>query len=300
MSHSNSTKAIFYAFAANLGVAIAKTLAAIWTGSGSLLAEAIHSFADCGNQILLWVGMKRAEKKPTYRHPMGYGRESYVWSMVVAFTLFSIGGLFSVHEGWVRLHEEHALENTNVALIILGVAVLMEIISLRGALNALRQERGTLSLWQWFRSTASSELMVIVGEDIAALVGLFIALIMLGLAVLTGNTAYDALGSILIGGLLILVAVLVGREVHSLLIGEIAESVQEGTRQWLAAQPNVVRVLNVWAINHGNGVMVALKVEFKGELTVAEVVPEINALEKQLKTLYPRVKWVFFELDNQD
>lgn len=300
MSHSNSTKAIFYAFAANLGVAIAKTLAALWTGSGSLLAEAIHSFADCGNQILLWVGMKRAEKQPTYRHPMGYGRESYVWSMVVAFTLFSIGGLFSVHEGWVRLHEEHALENTNVALIILGVAVLMEIISLRGALSALRQERGTLSLWQWFRSTASSELMVIVGEDIAALVGLFIALIMLGLAVLTGNTAYDALGSILIGGLLILVAVLVGREVHSLLIGEIAESVQEGTRQWLATQPNVVRVLNVWAINHGNGVMVALKVEFKGELTVAEVVPEINALEKQLKALYPRVKWVFFELDNQD
>lgn len=300
MSHSNSTKAIFYAFAANFAVALAKTFAALWTGSGSLLAEAIHSYADCGNQILLFIGMKRASKQATFKHPMGFGRESYIWSMVVAFTLFSVGGIFSIYEGWGRFTEEHVLENTNVALIVLGVAVVMEIISLKGALGALQEEKGQRTLWQWFKGTHSSELMVIVGEDIAALLGLVIALVMLGLAVYTGNSAYDAIGSILIGILLVLVAFLVGREVHSLLIGEVAEDEQTGARQFLASQPNVLRVLNLWAINHGNGVMLAVKAEFRPEMSVQAAVQQINALEKDIKLRYPRIKWVFFELDNTD
>lgn len=299
MSHSNSTKAIFYAFSANLGIAIAKTGAAVWTGSGSLLAEAIHSYADCGNQVLLFIGMKRSTKEATQKHPMGFGRESYIWSMVVAFTLFSVGGLFSIYEGWLRFTEPHQVENAGIALVVLLIAVGMESLSLKGALNALEEEKGQQSLWQWFKETPSSELMVVTGEDIAALAGLVIAMLTLGLTMITDNTAYDAIGSMLIGLQLVVVAFLIGREIHSLLIGESDEDIRQQTLQFLEANPNIMRVLNLWAINHGSNVMLAVKVEFDSELKVGVAVAMINALEKQIKLMHPRVKWIFFELDNE-
>jgi cation diffusion facilitator family transporter len=300
MSHDNSSKAIAYAFAANLGIAISKTVAAIWTGSGSLLAEAIHSFADCGNQVLLFVGMRRAVKSATEKHPMGFGRESYIWSMMVAITLFSVGGLFSVYEGFLRLGEHHAVENAEVALVILLIAVVLEFFSLRGALNALAEEKGQRSLWQWFKETHSSELMVVVGEDLAALLGLVIAALMLGLTMLTGNTVYDAVGSILIGVLLVIVAVLIGREVHSLLLGETDAQVRSAVRDYLQQQAEVVQVLNIWAINHGSQVMVAIKAELLADLSVADAVLAINKMEQQIKSAHNRVNWVFFEIDNSD
>jgi cation diffusion facilitator family transporter len=300
MSHDNSSKAIAYAFAANLGIAISKTGAAMWTGSGSLLAEAIHSFADCGNQVLLFVGMRRAVKSATEKHPMGFGRESYIWSMMVAITLFSVGGLFSVYEGFLRLGEHHAVENAEVALVILLIAVVLEFFSLKGALNALAEEKGQRSLWQWFKETHSSELMVVVGEDLAALLGLVIAALMLGLTMLTGNTVYDAVGSILIGVLLVIVAVLIGREVHSLLLGETDAQVRSAVRDYLQQQAEVVQVLNIWAINHGSQVMVAIKAELLADLSVADAVLAINKMEQQIKSAHNRVNWVFFEIDNSD
>lgn len=300
MSHANSTQAILYAFIANLAIAITKIGTALWTGSGSMLAEAIHSFADCGNQVLLFIGMRRSERLATARHPMGFGRESYIWSMMVAITLFSVGGLFSIYEGWERLHETHGLENTEIALGILLVAMVMEFFSLKGAMAAMRQERAGRGLWQWFQETHSSELMVVVGEDLAALLGLVLAAIMLGLAMLTGNAMYDALGSILIGVLLVVVACLVGREVHSLLLGEADTDMREKVTVYLKTQASVLRVLNVWAINHGPSAMLAIKVELNPELQVKQAVELINAWERQLKTLHPRVKWVFFEIDNSD
>ncbi|MEQ1559817.1 MAG: cation diffusion facilitator family transporter [Methyloglobulus sp.] len=300
MSQNNSTKAVLYAFTANLGIALAKTGASMWTGSGSMLAEAIHSYADCGNQVLLLIGMKRSVKEATQKHPMGYERESYIWSMMVAIILFSVGGVFAVHEGWDRYLHPHAIENANIALLVLLVAVGMEGFSLKGALSAMAEERGDQSLWQWFKSTHSSELMVVTGEDIAALLGLVIALTTLGLATLTGNTAYDAIGSILIGFLLILVAALVGKEVHSLLIGESAEDIRSNVQSYLQSQPCVLQVLNIWAINHGNSVMVSIKAELKPEMTVAIAVNEINAMERQIKQNHSRVKWIFFEIDNAD
>lgn len=300
MSHDNSTKAIVYAFAANLGIAISKTGAAIWTGSGSLLAEAIHSFADCGNQILLFIGMKRAERLATDRHPMGYGRESYIWSMMVAVTLFSVGGLFSIYEGWLRIREQHTVENAGVALLILSIAVALEAFSLKGALNALQEERGQRGLWQWFKETHSSELMVVVGEDLAALLGLVIAALMLGLTMLTGNTAYDAVGSMMIGVLLVIVAGLVGREVHSLLLGEADTAIRDDVAALLLQQPEVVRVLNIWAINHGKQVMIAVKAELQADLRVADAAIAINRMEQQIKFNHNRVTWVFFEIDNSD
>lgn len=300
MATNNSTKAVLYAFSANFGIALAKTGAAVWTGSGSMLAEAIHSYADCGNQVLLLIGMKRAVKEATQKHPMGYERESYIWSMMVAFILFSVGGVFAVHEGWDRFLHPHAIENANVALLILLAAVGMEAFSLKGALSAMEEEKGDKSLWQWFKQTHSSELMVVTGEDIAALLGLVIALITLGLAVVTGNTAFDAIGSILIGLLLIVVAGIVGAEVHSLLIGESAEDIRGSVQGYLEAQPCVLRVLNIWAINHGNSVMVSIKAELKPDLMVLNAVNEINAMERQIKQTHSRVKWIFFEIDNDD
>lgn len=300
MSHSNSTKAIIYAFAANLGIAVTKTGAALWTGSGSLVAEAVHSFADCGNQVLLFVGMKRSAKTATQRHPMGYGRESYIWSMMVAITLFSVGGMFSIYEGWERYREPHPVENAEIAMAILLIAVVMEAFSLKGALDAMQAEKGQRSLWQWFRETHSSELMVVIGEDLAALLGLVIAAAMLGLTVLTGNTVYDAVGSILIGVLLVVVALIVGHEVHDLLLGEADSEIRDAVTDYLQQQAAVVRVLNAWAINHGRDVMLASKVELMPDLTVSQAVTLINFLEQGIKINHPRVKWVFFEIDNAD
>ncbi|BCG63347.1 MAG: hypothetical protein methR_P1052 [Methyloprofundus sp.] len=145
MSHSNSLKAVIYAFSANLGIALAKTGAALWTGSGSLLAEAIHSYADSGNQILLLIGMQRADKLPTAKHPMGYAREPYIWSLMVAFTLFSVGGVFSVHEGWQRLAVPQPVENGSIAVLVLLIAVALEWLSLKGTLAALQAEKGERS-----------------------------------------------------------------------------------------------------------------------------------------------------------
>ncbi|CAA9892727.1 Cation diffusion facilitator family transporter [Candidatus Methylobacter favarea] len=300
MSDTSSTTAILYAFAANLGIAAAKTGAAFWTGSGSLLAEAIHSFADCGNQVLLFIGMKRSAKKATRKHPMGFGRESYIWSMMVAFTLFSVGGVFSVYEGWLRYTHPHTVENEGVALIILLIAAGLEYFSLKGALAALQEEKAARSMWQWFKETQSSELIVVTGEDMAALAGLGIALIMLGLTMITGNTAYDAAGSILIGFLLITVAVLVGTEVHSLLLGESADAISDDIQRYLETQPCVLQVLNMWAINHGNNVMVTIKAELQPDMTVLRAVNEINAMERQIRQRHARVKWIFFEIDNAD
>lgn len=300
MSHSNSTSAIIYAFAANLGIALTKSGAAVWTGSGSLLAEAIHSFADCGNQVLLFIGMKRSARAATQRHPMGYGRESYIWSMMVAITLFSVGGLFSIHEGWLRYHEPQAVENAGIALAILAIAVVLEGFSLRAALGAMASERGEGGLWQWFKETQSSELMVVIGEDLAALLGLVIAAAMLGLTMLTGNSLYDAMGSMLIGALLVVVAVLIGREVHSLLLGEADIRISDAVQSYLEKQDCVSRVLNIWAVSHGNQVMLAIKAELLADLSVGEAVELINGMEKQIKIDHPRINWVFFEIDNSD
>jgi cation diffusion facilitator family transporter len=300
MAHAQSHSAIFVAFLANLIIALIKTAAAVWTGSAALQAEAVHSFADCGNQILLFVGLHRANRPATPKHPLGFGRESYIWSMMVAITLFSLGGLFSVYEGWQHLQHPQALENSDIALGILLAAVLIESWSLRGALRELQAERNGLGLWQWFRQTHSSELLVVVGEDIAALAGLALALLMLGLTAWTGNPVFDAAGSIGIGLMLIGVALLVGREVHSLLLGETHAEIQNAVQDFLNAQPGVLRVFNVWAVNHGRSVLLAIKAELDPGWSVAQATSVINVFEQQIKITHPSVQWIFFEIDNTD
>src|SRR3954470_14998453 len=208
--HGSSAKAILYAFIANLGIALAKLGAAIYTHSGSMLAESIHSFADCGNQVLLFLGLRQSQRPPDAKHPLGYGKITYFWSFVVALLLFSMGGLFSIYEGWHKLHGEvAALNKPWIALLVLGVSIGLEFGSLLGCLREIKKLRKERSLGYWLRNTRNAELVVVLGEDVAALVGLALAFAFVGLATLTGNMIFDAIGSIAIGVVLVCVSIFV-------------------------------------------------------------------------------------------
>ena len=221
MSHQDaSKKSILFALLANLGIAITKTVAAIITGSGSMLAESIHSYADCGNQGLLFLGLKAMKKEPDAGHPLGHGKEIFFWSFVVALILFSMGGLFSIYEGIHKITAHEGLKRPMIAIVVLSVSMVMEAFSLYGCMTQINKIRHNISLWNWVKSTTKSELIVVLGEDIAALLGLTFALIAVVLATVTGNPVFDALGSIGIGVLLILVSIFLAIKVKSLLIGQ--------------------------------------------------------------------------------
>jgi len=294
----SSTKAIMMAFIANSGIAIAKTAGALHTGSGSMMAEAIHSFADCINQVLLFVGIKRSEKKPDAKHPMGYARESYFWSMIVAMMLFFLGGAFAIYEGAHRLMHPGSLESPEIGLAILAFGVLLEGWSLRGAIQATKEKRGDKSLWQWFKDTHQSELMVIVGEDFAAIAGLSLAFVMLGLSMWTGDLMYDALGSILIGVLLVVVSFFVAREIHSLTVGEAAVEVRDNVKTHLDSLTFIDEVFDIIATHHGSEVMVAIKAKPESNMNSDVLIELINQAENDIKKNNPTVKWLFFEVDN--
>jgi cation diffusion facilitator family transporter len=207
-----SAKAILFALLANFGIAIAKTWGAWFTGSGSMLAEAIHSYADTGNQVLLFLGLSQSQRPADARHPLGYGKLSYFWAFIVAIMLFSLGGIFSIYEGIHKLQQPEPLQQIWVGLLILAVAIVLESLSLWGALGQIRRIRATKSLRDWLRTTRNAELVVVLGEDIAALAGLVLAFVFLGGSGLTGDPFYDALGSISIGIVLIVVSVFVASE----------------------------------------------------------------------------------------
>jgi cation diffusion facilitator family transporter len=304
MSHGSegSTKAIFYALGANFGIAIAKFGAASWTGSGSMLAEAIHSTADCANQLLLLLGMKEAKRPETPDHPLGYHRVTYFWSMVVALLLFFMGGAFSVYEGVERLLHPQPMEQAGLAMAVLGVAVILESLSLAGALKEIRRGSGGKSFLRWFRETRQSELMVVAGEDIAALAGLALAFLAVAATVLTGNPVWDALGSISVGAVLMLVAVAVMVEVKSLIVGEsVAPETRAEIEGFIAAQPEVERVLNVITLAWGDKMVIAVKARMAAmaEISGAEMVARINAVEARVQERFPQARWVFFEPDER-
>ena len=300
-AQADSLKSIYFALGANFAIALAKTMGAVFTGSASMLAEAIHSFADCGNQALLIWGLKEAKRSASVDHPLGYGRAIYFWSFIVALMLFSMGGLFSIYEGVHKLHDTEPMKYAGVAVGILSFGVLAESVSLWGALREINKERGELSLWRWFRSSRQSELIVIFGEDMAALGGLMLALGFIGLAMLTGNPMWDALGSICIGVLLVLVAVLVGVEVKALLVGQSAEpQVLARLREHLEAQPQVAQVYNLITQQLGSEIMVAVKARLQPLGSDVSLIEAINTVERGLRAAFPQVRWVFFEPDLRD
>lgn len=298
---ANSLKSIFYALGANAAIAVAKTTGAAFTGSASMLAEAIHSFADCGNQALLIWGLKEARQKASAEHPLGHGRAIYFWSFIVALMLFSMGGLFSIYEGAHKLQGHEPVRYAWVAVAILSFSIVAEGLSLWGALREIDKERGELNLWRWFRSSRQSELLVIFGEDLAALGGLVVALCFVGLSMWTGNPMWDAVGSICIGVLLVAVAVLVGVEVKALLVGQsAAPDVQAAMRSHLEAQPQVAKIFSLITQQLGSEVMVAVKAHMRPTGSDVALIEAINATEKSLRAAFPQIRWCFFEPDLRD
>ena len=300
-SHNSTARAIFYAFIANFGIAIAKTWAAMFTGSGSMLAEAIHSYADTGNQMLLYLGLTQARKPPDKEHPLGYGKLSYFWSFVVAILLFSLGGLFSIYEGVHKLQHPGELRQLWVAVLVLVFAILLEGGSLLGALREIRKLRGERPFLQWLKHTRNSELVVVLGEDIGAQLGLILALMFLMLAGYTGNPMYDALGSICIGTILIVISIFIAWRIRSLLVGRSADpDIQVAIDDIISEQEEIEFVFNTITMQFGPDTMLAAKIKLRDDMTINAAVASINLLERELKRRVPNLKWCFIEPDVVD
>ena len=295
---ADTVKAVLFALGANFAIAVTKYIAAAITGSGSMLAEAVHSTADCGNQLLLLLGLKRSKRLPTADYPLGFGKETYFWSFMVAMMLFSVGGMFSIYEGWHKLHTPEELKYPLLALGVLAFGIGAESFSMWGALREVNKSRGDQNLWSWFRTSRNAELVVIVGEDLAALLGLAFAFIAVLATWMTGNPLYDAAGGIAIGVLLVVVAVAVAIEVKALLIGQGVEApVRAEMMRFLEGQPEIERVIELLTLHMGGDVMVAVKAKMRPQGNLEAFVDKINEIEAAFKQRFPQTQWIFFEPD---
>ncbi len=295
-----SRKAIFAAFFANLGIAISKFIGFLITGSASLLAETIHSAADTGNQMLLFLGGQRARKSATPEHPFGYGRERYFWAFAVALVLFSMGGMFALYEGIQKFRDPHDVESLGVAIGILLVAIVLESFSLRTAVkesNHVRQP-GT-SWWRFIRGTKQPELPVVLLEDIGALIGLFFALGGVLLAHSTGDARWDAVGSISIGLLLIVIAIVLVVEMKSLLIGESASAeMRRAIIDAIESSAHVDQLIHIRTEHIGpDEILVGAKIEFDSALSADRLVAAINATEDAIRASAPAATVIYLEPD---
>jgi len=300
-SHSSTARAILYAFVANFGIAIAKTWAAWLTGSGSMLAEAIHSYADTGNQVLLYLGLKQSQRPPDAEHPLGYGKLSYFWSFIVAILLFTLGGMFSIYEGFHKFNHPEELSKVWVAIIVLVLAILLEGGSLLGCLREIKNVRGERPFREWLKHTRNSELVVVLGEDIGAQLGLFLALGFLIAALVTGNPVYDAMGSMCIGVILLVISAFIAWRIKALLVGRSADpEIQEAINEVIDEQDSIVQVFNTITIQYGPDTMLAAKIKLKDGITIGAAVQDINELERKLKARIPNLKWLFVEPDVTD
>jgi cation diffusion facilitator family transporter len=244
------------------------------------------------------MGMRRAKRAPTTEYPLGFGKEIYFWSFIVAIMLFSVGGLVSIYEGWHKLSETEDLNRPFIAIAVLVFSIAAETVSLRGALHEAAKIRAGRNLWRWFRESRNAELVVIVGEDLAALLGLAIALVAVLATWITGNPMYDAAGSIAIGVLLVVVAALVGRETMAMLVGQGVETqVRADMLAFFAAEPQIERVIDLLTLHMGADVMVAVKAKMRPQGNLDALVDEINRIEAAFKQRFPQVQWTFFEPD---
>jgi cation diffusion facilitator family transporter len=299
--HANSLRAILLALGANFAIFLSKLVAALLTGSSAMLAEAVHSLADCGNQGLLLLGMRQADRPPSEEYPLGWGRALYFWSFLVAMLLFSVGGMFSIYEGIHKLSNPEPLRWPWLAIGVLGFGVVAESFSMHGCLKEVNKVREGRSLWRWFHETRSSELLVIFGEDLAALFGLSVALVAVLATMITGNHLYDAIGTIVIGVLLVVVAVAVAIEVKALLIGQGVEpKKREALIAFINARPEVDVVLNLITLQMGPDVMVAVKARMAPAPDQSALIEAINSVERAMKAQFTDIRWSFFEPDVSD
>ncbi len=299
MSAGGGQGAILAALAANLSIAVAKFVAFAFTGSSAMLAEGVHSVADSGNQGLLLLGQKRASRAADDEHPFGHGRDRYFYSFVVALVLFSVGGLFSLYEGYHKLHDPEELTTAGVAIGVLLFAIVAESFSFRTAIRESRPEKGDGSWWAFIRRSRSPELPVVLLEDFAALIGLTLALTGVGLAVLTGDPVWDAIGTLGIGALLLIVAIILAIEMKGLLIGESAtkESV-ELIRGALADGTAITRVIHLKTMHLGpEELLVGAKIAVAPGLDISAVARAIDAAEKRVREVEPQARVIYLEPD---
>ncbi|UCH30410.1 MAG: cation transporter [Myxococcales bacterium] len=300
---SGSTKAILAAMFANLGIAIAKFAAYVFTSSSSMLAESIHSVADTSNQALLLLGGHRARKHATAEHPFGYGRERYFWSFVVALVLFTLGGLFAIYEGWHKLGEEgHGVSNAGWAIGVLALGIVLEGASFRTAVKESRPLKGPASWWEFIRHSRTPELPVVLLEDLGALMGLVLALVGVSAATITGDSRWDAYGTIAIGVLLVIIATVLVFEMKSLLIGESArEPIRRKIVEAIEGTEGMGVVLDLRTQHVGpDQLLVGAEVELDPGLDTDEVAAAIDCAEARIREAVPIAEMIYIEPEIPD
>jgi len=293
---------IFRALGANFTIAVAKGVGAFLTGSGAMLAETLHSLSDCVNQVLLLVGLKQAKRPPDARYPLGQGRNLYFWSFMVAMLLFLGGGAYAIYEGLHKIKHPQRLDEPLIAVGILAFSLAIEGWAMAGAYKAVRERKGKRTLIQYLKETKDSDLVVIFGEDGAAVLGLTLALIAVLISMATGDPLWDAVGTLGIGVVLIGVAIFLAKEVKSLLLGESADpALLEVIEAAAKEDPRILKVLRTLTVQQGPGeIVVACKLQFAEDLTTKGIVETINQFELRLHDKCPEVRWSFVEPDDAD
>ena len=293
------TSHIVQSLLVNVAIAVAKTFAAAVTGSGALLAEAIHSTADCSNQVLLLVGMRQASKPPSREYPLGRGREVYFWSFLVALLLFSMGGMFSIYEGVHKFVAPEPVERFWVGLGILLFSICLEGGATISNVREVNRRRKARSFFGYLKATKDSDLIVVLGENSAAVVGLTLAMIALGTSYVTGDSRWDAAGSVAIGLVLVVVAIFLAIEIKSLLLGERAdEEIEQAVRSLVRPDGPITEILSLITLQQGPGeVVLATKVRIAGSLQGDDVARAINEFEQAVHDRCPEVRWLFVEPD---
>ncbi|WP_336321250.1 cation diffusion facilitator family transporter [Streptomyces lavendofoliae] len=299
MSASGGTKAIVAALVANLAIAASKFVAFLFSGSSSMLAESVHSLADSGNQGLLLLGGKKAQREATPQHPFGYGRERYIYAFLVSIVLFSVGGMFAIYEGYEKIKHPHAIEAWYWPVGVLVFAIIAEAFSFRTAIKESNQVRGKLSWKEFVRRAKAPELPVVLLEDLGALVGLVLALLGVSLALVTGNGIWDGIGTLCIGILLIVIAIVLAAETKSLLLGESAgiDEVRK-IEEALVDNDTVTGIIHMRTLHLGpEELLVAAKIAVQHDDTASEVAAAIDAAEARIRTAVPIARVIYLEPD---
>ncbi|MFI5957807.1 cation diffusion facilitator family transporter [Cryptosporangium sp. NPDC051539] len=301
MSAEGGTRAIIAALTANLGIAVTKLLAWLLTGSSSMLAESIHSLADSGNQLLLLIGGRRAQKPATPEHPFGYGRERYIYAFIVSIVLFSVGGLFALYEGYHKLQHPEAIHSWQwVPVVVLVIAIALEGYSFMTAMRETNKSRGSASLIRFIRRAKAPELPVVLLEDTAALLGLVFALFGVALTLLTDNGVWDGIGTLAIGLLLVVVAIFLAMETQSLLLGEGANPEDLTRIEQAITQDHgtVERIIHMKTLYLGpEELLVAAKIAVHHDDTAAKVADAIDAAESRIRVAVPIARVIYLEPD---
>ncbi len=298
---NHGTGHIIQSLIVNLLIVFAKGFAAFMTNSGAMLAETIHSFADCANQALLLLGVKQAKRPADDSHQFGYGMSAYFWSFMVAMLLFSVGGMFSIYEGWHKLHHPEPMRQIWWGVGVLVFSLILEGYATISNIKSINQKRKK-SFMNYITTTKDSDLIVVFGENSAAVLGLFFALMAMLASYFTGNPSYDAIGSIIIGVILICVAIFLAKEVHSLLIGESAdEEVIAIIQSVVSTHPSIENIINIRTIQQGPGnVLACIKIKVKSGISAVEISKSINDMEAELRRQKPEVRYIYIEPDLQE